>query len=115
MNKAVKNISNCGRIYYDVSRGVSTINLLAYETDQWVEKNPCPIPTGAKWASESDCKKWWINKFESKLDKAVKFGKVSDKIVLAYLKSCFAWVGLRHGFQFQYPNAYEVYGRYLCM
>ena len=115
MNKAVKSISNCGRIHYDVSRGVSAINLLAYETDCWVKKNPCPIPEGAQFANEVDHKVWWIKRFESQLDKAIKFGKVSDKIVLAYLKSCFAWTGLRHGFQFQYPNAYEVYGRYLCM
>ena len=115
MNKAVKNISVKESIPYNINSGIFICNELADKTTRWVKKHPCPIPTGAQFAGAKGDKKWWDDRFASQLQKAIELGKVTDKVVFAYLKSCYYWAGLRHGFQFQYPNSSEVYGRYLCI
>ena len=94
---------------------VQRCHKMAELTDKWVNKYPCPVPNGAQFPSEVDRKKWWDDHFAKLLNFIIEHDIVDNKVVYAYLKSCYIWTGERHGFQFSYPSYKEVYARYLCI
>lgn len=117
MNATMKNIINgmSIKVPQNIFADIQKIHNIAFDTNEWFEEHPCPIPAGAQFASEIDNKQWWDNKFASQLDKAMKRGELDSKVVYAYLKSCYIWTRERYGMGFYYPNCKKVYAKYLCM